>query len=83
MDPQPSQQFLLDTCQPGPLHYWLSCTACQRESQDCGSDRNTLAIEARKNAYRLVPGLGWICHHCSWALEQPEVTISGTVETNP
>jgi len=78
--PPPSANFILDSTTPGPLHYWLSCRSCPRESVDCGTDRNKLAPVARTKGYKLVPGLGWICNDCYWGVLF-EVNISGTVET--
>jgi len=76
--PPPSTSFL----RAPDGHYWINCNGCGRESEDCGTDRQKLSTAARTKGYKLVPGIGWICRDCSWAVLF-EVNISGAIETNP
>ena len=73
-----AQSFLRDSANDGPYH--LFCTGCPRGGADCGSDRDKVSQEARKQGYKLVPGLGWLCNACWWAV-QFETQVTGTVET--
>jgi len=41
-----------------------------------------MASRARSLGYALVPGIGWICQDCYWAVLF-EVNISDSIETNP
>ena len=80
MNPQPSQSFLrVNTPGQPDDNFYLSCSGCKREPQDCGPDRNKLAPKARAAGYKLTPGLGWICNDC-WNAIAP-TDIRGTIET--
>ena len=73
-----AQSFDLQTNREG-RPYYVFCSACVREGADCGSDRDKVSQEARKQGYKLVPGIGWVCTSCWWAVSF-ETQIQGTVE---